>query len=926
MTPRATYRLQLTKDFDFDRAADLAEYLRDLGVSHLYASPWLMARAGSSHGYDVINHGELNPELGGEAGFARLSDALQSHQLGHLVDFIPNHIGVGGADNLWWLDVLEWGPDSAYADWFDIDWDPGPASRRNKLLVPFLGNQYGTELENGQLKLVFDEERGSFAVWAYESHKLPICPIHYGRIWREEHKDLERLGDAFGHLPTRYKDTGAAAKLKAELASLVCANRLVKNVIHRCVRRFTGTPGRWDTWKNLNELIQLQHWRPAFFRVASDDINYRRFFNINELAGIRMENMAVFRHTHRLVFDLMKAGAVDGIRVDHVDGLQNPKEYLERLRSSVDAIPGESRRYIVVEKILAPHEGLREDWPIDGTTGYEFAAQVLGVLIDPAGEEELTRAYAEFTGQGTDFSQILRTSKLQIIENEMAGELHGLAREAAAIARSNPHTTDFTENVLRRALSEIVACFPVYRTYVDHIGEPSPEDRRDLQWALERARVQEMEVDPSVFDFLAHLLSGELPPKRGGFSRTEILRFAAKFQQYTTPVMAKGLEDTALFRYNRLLALNEVGARPDQFGLSLTAFHKANANRQKRWPNSMLGTSTHDTKFGEDARARLAVLSELPSEWERQIRAWTRILRAGIGGGEGAAPPDRNDEYFFYQLLIGTWPPELTLPNEIDTAMLAEYAQRVAAAMIKAIREAKTQTSWIAPNAAYENAVTSFVERALDANRSQAFLSQYRPFQERVARLGVQNSLVQTVIKLTAPGVPDIYQGSELWNLNMMDPDNRRPVDFGRGRQMLLQQSESSARCRRLTAEFAAWHDGAIKLDVLTALLHFRREHPGLFMEGQYQALSAEGQYADHVLAYLRQSESERLVVMCSRFPAARENAGAWADTSVPLAGHEPEWRDLLTDQRVPRKLDAETVFRVLPVAVLVPSAIQPRA
>lgn len=918
MTPRATYRLQFTPNFDFNKAADLAAYLRDLGVSHLYASPWLKPRSGSAHGYDVIDHGQLNPELGGESGFARLSDALQSSQLGHLVDFIPNHMGVGGADNAWWLDVLEWGPDSAYADWFDIDWEPGPASRRNKLLVPFLGNQYGTELENGHLRLAFDEEQGSFAVWAYETHKLPICPLHYGRIWREEHRELDRLGDAFGQLPKRYKDTGAAERLKADLAALVRESRSMKTVIQRCIKRFTGTPRRWDTWKNLNELIQLQHWRPAFFRVASDDINYRRFFNINELAGIRMENLAVFEHTHRLVFDLMKAGALDGIRIDHVDGLHNPKAYLDRLRTSLDALSKESRPYIVVEKILAPHEGLREDWPIDGTTGYEFATQALGVLVDPSGEEELTRAYVEFTRQGTEFPNILRSSKLQIIENEMAGELHGLARDAAAIARSNPHTTDFTENVLRRALTQIVACFPVYRTYVDHIGEPSPEDRRDLQWALERARAQEMEVDPSVFDFLAGLLSGEMPPIRGGFSRTAILRFAARLQQYTVPVMAKGLEDTALFRYTRLLALNEVGSRPDQFGISLAAFHKTNANRQKRWPNSMLGTSTHDTKLGEDARARLAVLSEIPSEWERQIRAWTRILRAGIGGGEGDAPPDRNHEYFFYQLLISTWPPELTLPNEIDAETLEAYAQRVTGAMIKAVREAKIQTSWMAPNAAYEAAVTAFVERALDANRSQAFLSQFRPFQERVARLGMQNSLVQVVIKLTAPGVPDIYQGSELWNLNMMDPDNRRPVDFERRRKMLAQQFEDSCRCQRVTAEFASWHDGAIKLDLLSTILRYRREHPSLFAEGQYQPINAEGEYADRIVAYLRQSESERLIVACARFPAESEGVSSWSDTVIPVT--DGEWRDLLTDRQVPSTLDAEALFHILPVAVLVPA------
>ena len=595
-------------------------------------------------------------------------------------------------------------------------------------------------------------------------------------FWARGDADLEQLGDAFAGLPGWRPQIGRRAdELKAEMAALVREKPQVRAAIETAVARFNGQAGSFDTWHRLHALIQEQHWRIAHFRVAADDINYRRFFNINDLAGLRMELPEVFDHIHRLVFRLLADGSVDGLRIDHVDGLLDPAGYLRRLR---DTSPRKGF-YLVIEKILARHETLREEWPVEGTTGYDFTNQVTGLLIDPAGEKGFDEAYAAFVGDMPSFSDIVRQSKLRIMENEMASELNVLARDAARVARQNPRTADFTRNILGRALKEIIASFPVYRTYVDAAGAPTDADRRDLDWALAQARQRDPDLDASAYDFVYALLSGDLVAESGsGFSRHAALRTAMKAQQYSGPVMAKGLEDTAFYRYNRFVALNEVGGHPDEFGIGLGAFHHANRQRAEHWPHAMLATATHDTKRGEDTRARLAVLSEMPDEWSRQIQTWSRLLRARRGDVEGTAPPDRNDEYLFYQLLVGTWPVEL-LDDVSDGAPIAAYAERLKATMVKSMREAKVHSTWAAPDAAYEDAMLTFVEEALDLSRSAAFLDSLLPFVRTVARFGAHNSLIQTVLKLTCPGVPDIYQGSELWDLSMVDPDNRRPVDYG---------------------------------------------------------------------------------------------------------------------------------------------------
>ncbi len=921
--PRATYRVQFHKEFTFDDGAKLAAYLARLGISHLYASPYLKARPGSTHGYDIVDHGALNPELGGEPAFRRMVEALATNELGQILDFVPNHMGAGGSDNPIWLDVLEWGQESHYAGWFDIDWDPSTQYLRGKVLVPFLGGQYGAELERGSLELKFDSEEGSFAVWAYGTHKLPVCPLHYDQILGDSHPALERLGDAFAGLPDwRPQVAQRAAELKQKLAAIAVEDLSAHQAIGAALGRFNGTTGDLTTWKELDRLIAQQNWRASYFRVAAADINYRRFFNINDLAGLRMELPDVFERTHHLVFRLLREGVLDGLRIDHIDGLFDPKCYLTRLRER-------SPRpdfYCVVEKILASHESLRPDWPVQGTTGYDFANLLLGILIDPGGEEAFIRAYAEFTGVALRYSDVVRESKLWIEENEMASELNVLARQAARVARQNPRTADFTRHVLARALREVIACFPVYRIYVDEAGPAIDSERRYLDWAIAQARRRQMNIDRSVYDFLHALLSGEIAARpKSGFNHSSALRCAMRFQQYTGPVMAKGAEDTAFYRYNRFIALNEVGGNPGEFGISLAAFHNANAERGKRWPHGMLGTATHDTKRGEDTRARLAVLSEMPDEWNRQVQCWSCILRARRGDLERKAPPDRNDEYLLYQLLTGTWPVEL-IGGISDTTALAEYSWRIRNAMVKSMREAKTHSSWAAPDAAYEDAVLDFISAALDPAGAGNFFAAFLPFVSEVARFGMLNTITQTVLKLTVPGMPDFYQGTELWDFSMVDPDNRRAVDYElRGR--LLDDVLSELRRDQLSAMrryLGEWQDARFKLAIIATLLDYRRTHQGLFSDGSYRALHVEGQGADRVCAFSRHHGGEVLLTAVARHPVRfeRENLVRETILNLPeeLAAHA--WRDLLTgaNHRASGKIPAEELFGIMPAAVLAPA------
>jgi len=914
--PRATYRVQLNADFGFDRVAAITDYMARLGVSHLYASPYMKARPGSTHGYDIVDHNALNPELGDDTAFDAMAAALKRNGLGQILDFVPNHMGVGGSDNEWWLNVLEWGPDSPYAGYFDIEWDSDYRYLQGKLLVPVLGDQYGAVLAAGGLELRFDPDAGRFAVWAYGNHKLPVRPQDYGTILGTDHPDLERLGDIFTHLAYAHPhQIRRAADHKAELAALVSRRPDVAEAIDRRLAVFRGEAGEADSWGHLHALIACQNWRVAYFKVAADDINYRRFFNINELAGLRMDEPELFDIAHRMVLRLIEDGTLDGLRIDHIDGLIDPKGYCERLSSS-----SSKPFYLVVEKILARHERLRDDWPIDGTTGYEFANLMGGLFVDPRGESAFDRLYAGFIGHDERFEEVVRRSKIRIMESEMASELHVLARKAARIARSNPATADFTANILHQALKETIARFPVYRTYVDG-GVPSDLDRRDIDWAVSQARKVEQGPDGSVYDFVQRLLTSDLvAAPRSGYSHRQVSRFAMRFQQYSGPVMAKGLEDTAFYRYNRFVALNEVGGHPEHFGVSPAAFHRANLDRARNWPGNMLASTTHDTKRGEDTRARLYALSEMPEEWERQIQTWSRLLRARRGDVEGTAPPDRNDEYLFYQLLVGAWPIEMTGAafDQLDPVAMGVFAERIVGAMTKSMREAKVHSTWAAPNEAYESAVVGFVHDALDVSRRNAFLDAFLPFQAVIARLGMINGLSQTLLKLTSPGIPDIYQGCELWNLSLVDPDNRLPVDY-HTRQRLLEEVEDLLARNAASTLLERWSDGAVKLAVTRSALALRAEKPAIFAGGDYNPLEATGDKAEHVVAFARTAGDGAVVVAVPRLVGGLGDSPDWGNTAIPLP-RGARWRDALTG-RILAGGDAtlaSALFGGFPVALLV--------
>lgn len=931
ISPRATYRLQFNANFTFAEAARLVPYLAELGVSHLYASPWLKARAGSLHGYDIIDHTAFNPEVGSDVDFEWLSAALAEHGLGHILDFVPNHMGIAQADNEWWLDVLEWGRASPYANWFDIDWAPTEPRLRNKVLLPFLGDHYGNVLEAGELAVRFDADSGSYSVWYY-GHRFPVAPRDYATLIRAgranvdggagaELEDLAaaatQLGPAASASGRRVAQLRAQAMaLKERLAALAVEYPAARAALEHGAAALGGVAGQPESFRALHRLLERQAYRLAYWRVAADEINYRRFFDINDLAGIRVEDPALFERIHRLVQRLLREGKLDGLRIDHIDGLFNPAQYCQRL-TRLASRPV----YLVVEKILARHERLRANWPVAGTTGYDFMNQVNNLLIDPAAERVLTRSWQRFIGRADTFDDVLYAARKQVIRTKLSSELHVLARDLNRIAEQHWSTRDYTLETLTHALEEVVACFPVYRTYVDARGA-SAEDRRDIDWAVAQARKQWDKPDEAIFDFVCAALTTDLvEAPRSGYRRKQVVRFAMKFQQYTSPVTAKGFEDTALYRYNRLVGLNDVGADPRQFGCPPAAFHHANIERAAHWPQAMLATATHDTKRGEDVRARLAALSAVPAEWHREVRRWARFNASKKQTVDGRPAPGRNDEYLLYQTLIGAWPVEM-MAAPWPAAAADDFVARIQAYMNKAIREAKVSSSWTNPHAEYERATTDFISRILDPVGARLFLDAFLPLQGRVAGIGMHNSLVQLVLKMTCPGVPDIYQGSELWDLSLVDPDNRRPVDFARRRALLRQVKALDALApAQRAAEVAVlrehWHDGAIKLYMLHALLQLRAARSAVFAQGNYRPLELEGADAERAIAFVREHEGVQVIV-AAMLPAARESAVAEINVCPP-ADAVPSFADIFTGRQftpAPR-LSAQDLFAVLPVAVL---------
>lgn len=772
---RATYRLQLNKTFTFADAAALLPYLDELGISHLYLSPILKARPGSTHGYDTVDHRQINPELGTIEDFRALARAAQLRGMGIILDFVPNHMGVGGADNQLWLDVLRNGQASPYADWFDIDWHlPSRPAMDGKLLVPFLGSSYAEALATGDIKLEVDGH--GFAVWAYETDKLPVRP-----------EDVSELLDRHG---------------SAEAA----------------IAYHNGQAGEAGSWAALDSLISRQHWRLAHFSAAADELNYRRFFINSDLAGIRIDRPEVFEHAHALIFSLIEEGLVDGLRIDHVDGLLDPKGYLETLRARAPRAI-----YLVVEKILAPHEWLRTDWPVDGTTGYEVGAQLSRLLTPRQGEAAVAGAYADFVGEVTEPHDEVYRCKLRVMDNELAAELSALARYFALVAWSVRGTFDLTELGLRRVLRETIAHLSVYRTYADHSGS-SPRDRREIGRAVALGRRRQPHLSPAAFDFVEAMLCGRLG---SDYDPGTTLAAIGRFQQYTGPVMAKGFEDTALYRYNRLVALNEVGAHPDRFSLAIEAFHDSNLRRMASHHQSMVATSTHDTKRGEDVRAIISAIADTPGEWSSAVVKWRQLLAV-----DSQDPIHPNDLYLFFQLLTGGWPIAGDAPD---------LTARLQGAMQKSLREARLRSDWGVANTVYEQKVAEFVAKAL---ADDTFITSFRRHSAGLRSIGRRKALAQAALKLTIPGTPDIYRGAEDWEQSFVDPDNRRPLDF--------------ANLRRRLANPSPIVDD--KLVLTHQLLRLRRRVPSVFAVGSYDPLDL----GNNVVAFRRRHQLHEVIVAVS--------------------------------------------------------------
>ena len=954
--PLATYRLQFNRDFTFANATELVPYLAALGITHCYASPYLRARPGSTHGYDIIDHNLLNPEIGSKEDFENFVATLRQHGMGHILDIVPNHMGVMGSDNAWWLDVLENGEASSYAEFFDIDWQPLKDELQGKVLVPVLGDQYGSILDLGELKLTFDKDKGEFSIF-YHQHRFPVDPKEYSRLLAlgleqlepslgASHTDfleLQSLISAFNHLPGRQEST---AEKKAErirdkeihkrrLAALCLRSSETSKFIDENVQRINGTPGNPSSFDSLHELIKAQAYRLAYWRVAADDINYRRFFDINDLAGLRMENEAVFEVTHHFILQLIREGKVDGLRIDHPDGLYNPAQYFRRLQCQQDRPATDSKPvYVVIEKILASGERLPEDWPVYGTTGYDFANLVNSLFVDPESAAKMDRVYRAFLGHKIDFDSLLYQSKKIVMHSALASELNVLANILSRIALAERHTCDFTLNSLRDALSEIVANFPVYRTYITE-NHVSATDRAYIEKAVQSAKRQSAIADVTVFDFIREVLLTQKGEGQTGWYRQTVIRFALKFQQFTSAVMAKGLEDTSFYRYHRLVSLNEVGGDPRRFGVPPEQFHRELQERAKAWPHSLLDTSTHDTKRSEDVRARINVLSEIPAVWRRKVRRWRELNADKKRFLDGAESPSRNDEYLLYQTLVGTWP-----PHEITAG--PQFCDRINQYMLKAVREAKQRTSWANPNSEYEAAVDGFVKAILSPATAKSFLEDFVPFQRNIARFGRFNSLSQLLIKLTAPGVPDIYQGNELWDFSLVDPDNRRTVDYSRRQRCLDEMrvgAESNDRAEAIARELVENlenddKDGRIKLYLTWRTLNLRKRYAMLFQQGDYLPLKAVGAKANHLVAFARRHGNSAVIVavprMCARLlvngATSLTESSIWEDTGVELPPElsKSKYRDAFTAKLiVPEKaggslfLPASSLMADFPVALL---------
>ncbi|MBR1144313.1 malto-oligosyltrehalose synthase [Bradyrhizobium sp. AUGA SZCCT0431] len=905
--PIATYRLQLSADFDFDAAASVVPYLAALGITHLYASPFMTARKGSTHGYDITDHTRFNPELGGEAGFERLSAALRKYNLGLILDFVPNHVGVHFADNPWWLDVLEWGQTSPHAVSFDIDWELLPYRARGGVLLPIIGSSYGQALESGEIELRYDANEGSFSAWYFE-HRLPIAPERYSEILRtvvrEAGAEDSPAGKDILALAARYHglrrpNRKEAPAFKAGLRAIAGSTEAITHGIDA----YRAGPDRPAQTLALHHLLERQHYKLGHWRLASSDINYRRFFDVNSLAGLRVEDAGTFEAIHQLVRRLITEGKLQGLRLDHIDGLRDPVQYFQRLRRLIRGAQGAKPFYMVIEKILGEGEQLPSFTGVHGTTGYEWMNTITQALVDGNGLEPLSEIFRQISSQSPKLEPILKEAKRRVLETLLTSEFTVLTRLLARIASGHYSTRDYSADSLRQALELYVLHFPVYRTYLTSSG-PNAHDRALISQTLQKARADWFAADDGIFEFLRDTLTMDLlKPGRPPHSAPRVRRFALKVQQFTGPMMAKSLEDTTFYRYHRLLALNEVGGDPSARALAVDDFHQVMQTRAREWPHGMTATATHDTKRGEDARARIMALSEIHGEWTSAVARW-KILNAPhlVIDGEMRAP-SATFEYMLYQALLGGWQPD-------DEPFL----ERMQAYALKAAREGKEETSWLNPHEAYEAGLKTFIARILDRSISAEFLDALDALARRVSLLGALNSLSQITLKATMPGVPDFYQGTELWDFSLVDPDNRRPVDFAKRAHLLA--SLQTPDWNQLVQD---WPSGKLKLAWTRQLLKLRTELADVFTNGDYQSLDISGPHRDHFIAFARRRGREAAIVVVTKSSAAFSESGrAWPraeshDATLDVSGYSAEgFADADASQ-----LRLSDLLAHLPVAVL---------
>ncbi|MFA4902215.1 MAG: malto-oligosyltrehalose synthase [Desulfobaccales bacterium] len=944
--PGATYRLQFNRTFKFSAAAALVPYLHELGITELYASPLLQARRGSLHGYSVTNPMELNPELGTRRAFDLLARKLKTRGMGLLFDIVPNHMALSH-DNPWWMEVLENGPISPYAIFFDIDWHPPNRILEGRLLLPILGRPYGQALENQELKLTL--ESGGFFINYYE-HKFPLDPKTYPQILAPGLAQLtQELGEEspviialtviislIASLPARTLLSPKKAKerqrekeiIKKNLWLLYQGTAETKKFLDETIRRFNGAKGEAETFDSLDRLLQHQPYRLAFWRVGLELINYRRFFSINDLIGIRIQDPRVFdAFKHGLLFKLVDEGKISGLRVDHIDGLYDPLEYLQRLQACFapgdPGVPGSSQFYITVEKILAPGETLPPEWPVAGTTGYDFLNLVNGVFIEQEGLQELQKIYAGFLNDPINLIDLTLDKKKLVMNSFFGGEVESFVHYLSLLADQDWHARDISRGDLREALVEVMAALPIYRTYIRSL-EVAPLDLAYLDKTCQEVRRRSPYLNQLALNFLERVLRLDVPAYLGSEQKAEWLNFVMRWQQFTGPIMAKGWEDTVLYIYNPLISLNEVGGCFS--AIPAEDFHQLNQQRQESCPFTMNATSTHDTKRSEDVRARLNVLAEIPEDWEEHLKRWGDLNRSKKVAVNGVLAPDQNQEVLLYQTMLGAWP--------LDPAEVPAFKERLQRYMIKAAREAMVHTRWISPQVEHEKALLAFVDHILDEAENREFLADFRNLQARLAYYGAMNSLSQVLLKIAAPGVPDFYQGTELWDFSLVDPDNRRPVDFDKRVRFLkdLKLQERKKGSALVCKLISRWADGRIKLYITYKALNFRKDNPDLFLQGDYSPLAAEGDREKNILALARRQENNWALAVAARFLTKIVQPGqpaigreVWGESVLRLPPNAPvRWIDILTgvehraiESGQSLTLPLQRIFRHLPVAFL---------